>query len=72
MLKYRGPDRSLLRQLQRYAVNVYIEQFYMLLGRGSIDEVQPGIYAMTSEIEYDRQLGLMVDDIQFDAKDLII
>lgn len=72
VLKYRGPDRSLLRQLQRYAVNVYIEQFYMLLGRGSIDEVQPGIYAMTSEIEYDRQLGLMVDDIQFDAKDLII
>lgn len=72
VLKYKGPDRSLLRRLQRYAVNVYTDQFYTLLARGSIEEVQPGIYAMTSEVEYDAEVGLMIDDIQFNPTDLII
>ena len=56
LLKYKGPDRSLMRQLQRYAVNIYVEQFNTLLMRGSIEAVQPEIYAMTSEIEYDHTL----------------
>jgi CRISPR-associated endonuclease/helicase Cas3 len=72
LLKYKGPDRSLMRQLQRYAVNIYVEQFNTLLMRGSIEAVQPEIYAMTSEIEYDHTLGLMVEDIVFDPTDLII
>ena len=61
-----------MRQLQRYAVNIYVEQFNTLLMRGSIEAVQPEIYAMTSEIEYDHTLGLMVEDIVFDPTDLII
>ena len=61
-LKYRGPNRELLRQLQRYTVNVYKEQFYSMLSRGSIEEVQPEIYALTSEIEYDHTIGLLVDE----------
>lgn len=71
-LKYRGPNRELLRQLQRYTVNVYKEQFYSMLSRGSIEEVQPEIYALTSEIEYDHTIGLLVDETLFDPKDLMV
>lgn len=72
LLKYKGPDRYLLRRLQRYAVNIRTKQFYTLLARGSIEEVQPGVHAMTSEIEYDEAVGLMIDDVQFNTTDLII
>jgi len=70
LLKYKGPDRGLLRKLQRYAVNIHTKDFHTLLARGSIEEVQPGIYAMTSEVEYDGVVGLMID-VQFDPGDLI-
>ena len=72
LLKYRGPDRSLMRRLQRYTVNVYTNHFYAMLQRGSIEEVHPEIYALTSEIEYDQKIGLLVDETLFNPSDLII
>ncbi|HHU83519.1 MAG TPA: CRISPR-associated helicase Cas3' [Firmicutes bacterium] len=71
ILKFKGPDRSLLRKLQRHTVNVYNEEFNLMRQRGSIEEVQPGIYALTSSIEYSKDIGLMVDEISFDPEDLI-
>ncbi len=71
LLKFKGPDRSLLRRLQRYTVNVYNEEFSLMSQRGSIEEIQPGIYALTSRIEYSKKIGLMIDDIIFDPEDLI-
>ncbi len=71
-LKKHGPDRQLMRRLQRYTVNVYKEEFDLLLRRGSIEEVQPGIFALTSSIEYSQKIGLMIDDIMFDPENLII
>ena len=71
LLKFKGPDRSLLRKLQRHTVNVYNEEFNLMRQRGSIEEVQPGIYALTSSIEYSKDIGLMVDEISFDPEDLI-
>jgi CRISPR-associated endonuclease/helicase Cas3 len=71
LLKFKGPDRGLMRKLQRYTVNVYNEEFNLLLQRGSIVEVQPGIFALTSSIEYSRETGLMVDETLFDPEDLI-
>ena len=70
-LKNQGPDRQLMRKLQRYTVNVYNEEFDLMLQRGSIEEVQPGIFALTSSIEYSKKIGLMIDDIIFDPEDLI-
>ena len=44
----------------------------MLLQRGSIEEVQPSIFALTSETEYSKDVGLMVEQTLFEPKDLII
>ncbi|NLJ40455.1 MAG: CRISPR-associated helicase Cas3' [Clostridiales bacterium] len=72
LLRIKGPDRSLMRKLQRYTVNVYNEGFYLMRDRGSIEEVQPGIFAMTSGIEYSKKIGLMVEETIFDPEDLIV
>ena len=72
LLKNNGPDRSLMRKLQRYTVNIYNEDFYHMLQRGSIEEVYPKIYALTSSIEYSEDVGLMVEETIFDPEKLIL
>ena len=65
-LKAIGPKRWLLRKLQRYAVNVYVNQFTALEARGSLKEVAPGVLAVVCPIEYDRRVGLLVDEMPTD------
>lgn len=71
-LKYGGPRRELLRMLQRYTVNVYNDDFYLMKNRGSLEEVQPNIFALTASTEYSPEVGLMIDDLIFDPEDLIV
>lgn len=56
------PERKLLRKLQRYSVNIYINQFDDLQKRGSLKEVAPGIFALNNTVEYSEQVGLLIDD----------
>lgn len=70
-LKAMGPERWLLRKLQRYSVNVYLNQFNALLARGSIEEVSPGLFALTCAIEYDKDIGLLVDEMPTDPASFI-
>lgn len=65
-LKALAPERWLLRKLQRYSVNIYLNQFAALRDRGSIEEVAPGIFALTCRIEYDDTIGLLVDEMPRD------
>jgi CRISPR-associated endonuclease/helicase Cas3 len=65
-LKSIGPDRWLLRKLQRYTVNIYGNQFRMLQDRGSIEEVSPGIFALICAIEYSDDIGILVDEMPID------
>ena len=65
-LKALGPERWLLRKLQRYSVNIYTNQFNELQDRGSIEEVSPGLFALTCSIEYDATVGLLVDEMPRD------
>jgi len=65
-LKAKGPERWLLRKLQRYSVNIYNDQFYVLLNRGSIEEVSLGLFALTCKIEYDDSVGLLIDEMPND------
>jgi CRISPR-associated endonuclease/helicase Cas3 len=65
-LKVLGPERWLLRKLQRYSVNIYTNQFVDLRDRGSIEEVSPGIFVLTCSIEYDATVGLLVDEMPKD------
>jgi CRISPR-associated endonuclease/helicase Cas3 len=65
-LKGLGPERWLLRKLQRYSVNIYTNQFVDLRDRRSIEEVSPGIFVLTCSIEYDVAVGLLIDEMPND------
>jgi CRISPR-associated endonuclease/helicase Cas3 len=59
----RIPEKILLRKLQRFSVNIYIEQFTVMLARGSLEEVAVGIFALNNTVEYDAETGLLVDEL---------
>jgi CRISPR-associated endonuclease/helicase Cas3 len=61
-LKAIGPERRLLRKLQRYTVTIYLNQFASLLNRGSLEEIVPEVYALRCEVEYDKKVGLLIDE----------
>lgn len=64
--------RSILRNLQRYTVNVYVNDFERLLSRRSIEEVLPGVWALTTELEYDQKKGLCIDEFSVAAEAFIL
>jgi CRISPR-associated endonuclease/helicase Cas3 len=70
LLKYSGPDRGLMRKLQRYTVNIYNNEFNQLLKRGSLFEPSPGVFALVSNAEYSEENGLMVEP-SFDPEKFI-
>ena len=57
MLKSRGPDRWLLRKLQRCCVNVRPACLEGLLARGDVEPVLPGLYAQVNDLLYDQAFG---------------
>lgn len=65
-LKAIGPARGLLRKLQRYTVNVYLNQFTALQDRGSLEAIVPEVFALKCEVEYDEKVGLLVDEMPTD------
>ncbi|HQO65932.1 MAG TPA: CRISPR-associated helicase/endonuclease Cas3, partial [Spirochaetales bacterium] len=65
-LRSLGPERWLLRKLQRYTINIYTDQFNKLRDRGSIDEASPGIFVLTCDIEYKSSIGLLIDELPTD------
>lgn len=72
LLRFQGPDRALLRRLQRYTVTISKETFNDMLRRGVISEIQPGIFALTSEMDYSQEVGLLLGDDGYDAEILIV
>ncbi len=61
-LERSGPDRWLLRRLQRFTVTVHPGQLAQLQGTGDVREIQPGLFALTAPDRYDERLGLLLDD----------
>jgi CRISPR-associated endonuclease/helicase Cas3 len=59
MLKSRGPDRWLLRKLQRYCVNVRPRCLESLLAAGDVEPVLPGLYAQVNDLLYDEDFGFI-------------
>ncbi|MEW5757076.1 MAG: CRISPR-associated helicase Cas3' [Pseudomonadota bacterium] len=62
MLRKLGPERYLMRKLQRYSVNVYENEFNKLRKIGAIEELHPGIWGLVITNGYDEQLGLLQAD----------
>lgn len=65
-------DRSILRQLQRYVVNLPCRIHQRLLTDGAIAERQPGVFVQMTHF-YDSVLGLQIErSIDYTADDLIV
>jgi CRISPR-associated endonuclease/helicase Cas3 len=60
-LRKNGPERWLMRKLQRYIVNVRKPEVQRLLAQQDIEEVLPGLFAQTSDWLYHPTLGLTID-----------
>ncbi|MEW6378745.1 MAG: CRISPR-associated helicase Cas3' [bacterium] len=56
-----GPERWLLRRLQRYVINLPRSLHGKLLACGSIREISPGIYIQGHEALYQEDLGFCPD-----------
>ncbi len=60
-LRRDGPQRWLMRKLQRYTVNLHRHQAEALIAQGDIQELIPGLYVQNSDWLYDPLLGLNPD-----------
>jgi CRISPR-associated endonuclease/helicase Cas3 len=63
-LKNKGPERWLMRKLQRYTVNVHRRDALRLLGTGALNEIIPGLFAQTADGLYHPALGLQTDEVR--------
>lgn len=72
LLRRNGPQRWLLRRLQRYVVNLPRQVHAKLVAEGAIEEVRPGIFVQAQGNLYDEQLGLCVDRSAVYAPDELV
>ncbi|MBU0751746.1 MAG: CRISPR-associated helicase Cas3' [Gammaproteobacteria bacterium] len=57
-----GPERWLMRKLQRYSVNLKRRVVERLVVTGEVREVWPGIYAQNVDTLYHEHLGVVIDN----------
>lgn len=67
-----GPDRRLLRALQRFTVSVHRGHLAVLQRAGALTEVLPAVFALDEPERYDERLGLLVDDLPGGVPDLVV
>lgn len=60
-LKMLGPNRALMRKLQQYMVNIYNHEFNLMFSQGAIEEVYPNVYVLSSDINYCKKVGVLID-----------
>ena len=63
-LRKDGPQRWLMRKLQRYTINLNRKHVDRLLGRG-LSEPVPGLYVQDADGLYDAELGFLVDEVPY-------
>ncbi len=61
ILSKEGPQRWLMRKLQRYTVNLHRRDAQTLLAQSDIEEVIPGLCVQISDWLYDEVLGVLQD-----------
>jgi len=71
-LRHAGPNRALMRRLQRYAVSVRSWVFDILLERGDIEPVWGDLHALVSPALYDGDVGLLLEGEALDAGALMV
>ena len=71
-LRKEGPQRWLMRKLQRYTVNIHRWDALRLNSQGDVEEVIPGLYVQTSNWLYDDKIGLLLDGNPINATGYIV
>ncbi len=71
-LRKAGPDRWLLRKLQRYSVNLPQFTHQRLADSGEIEEIASGIWAQVVDTLYDPELGLVLEPREIATDRLVI
>ena len=72
ILKAEGPQRWLMRKLQRYGVTLYQHDVDRLLNQGDVKELFPGLYLQVGDVLYDRIFGVNVSGMPGDPATLAI
>lgn len=73
MLKTTGEERWLLRKLQRYVVNIPLQQYFQLIKLGDVVELSSGLAIQVSDNLYGSRLGFLANDPAYhDPKELIV
>ena len=72
LFQQRGPERWLMRKLQRYSVNVSQFWFAKLKVKGDVQEVHSGIYALASPVLYHEEFGLLLEGESMAVQDLVV
>jgi CRISPR-associated endonuclease/helicase Cas3 len=68
-----GPERWLMRKLQRYVVNIPKWVSQRLVSDGEVIEIHPGIFAQSHDRLYHPQLGFLANDAAYrDPETLIV
>lgn len=62
-LRKEGPERWLMRKLQRYTVTAHRREVMKLLSQGDVEEIIPGLYIQISDWLYHSELGLNLDSL---------
>jgi CRISPR-associated endonuclease/helicase Cas3 len=70
-LKKDGPERWLMRKLQRYSVNLPRRMVDKLLASGEVLEVWPGIFTQAVDTLYDNEVGVVLGG-ELAAEQLVI
>ena len=73
-LKADGPDRWLMRKLQRYCVNVRQNTLDRLIAQHDVEPVLPGLYAQSNDLLYDEAFGFLggIDNVALAPYKLVI
>lgn len=71
-LRKNGPERWLMRKLQRYTVNIHRRDAMRLMERGDIEEIIPGLFAQVNSLLYHPILGLRLEDSALNATSLVV
>lgn len=70
-LEKEGPQRWLMRKLQRYSVNLPKRLFAQLEKQGDVREIWPGIYAQVGDTLYDSEVGVVTGG-EISPDDLVV
>jgi CRISPR-associated endonuclease/helicase Cas3 len=71
-LRKEGPQRWLMRKLQRYTVTLHRAQAMTLLNHCDIEEILPGLFVQVSDWLYDPVTGLNPDGMPLNSRSTIV